>query len=336
MPDNWRSVELKHLRALRAVAGTGTFWAAAEQLSESLSTVSDHIAALESLIGQRLIERSRGRRTVELTGAGRLLLVHTNAIESRLRAAEADFNAFAAGLSGTLRVGIFQSVSNKVLPEVLRRFKARWPDVDVALKEAGRDDELEVPIERGELDISFGVEPIPEGPFEIRRLMVDPYVLLVAAGSPMAGRRLTVADLKDAPMIGFQVGRSERLLEDFLLGRGVRPRMVFRSNDNGTVQGMVAAGIGVALAPLLAVDQSDPRVVLVELAEPVPPRTLVLLWHRDRYRLPTALAFIETAVAVGAEIERERSVSARGSRTRARSRRSRLPARRLARNSDSE
>ena len=105
-------------------------------------------------------------------------------------------------------------------------------------------------------------------------------------------------------MVGFQLGRSERLLEDFLLGRGIRPRMVFRSNDNGTVQGMVAAGMGVALAPLLAVDQLDPRVALVELAEPVPPRELVLLRHRDRYRQPAAEALVETALAVGAEIER--------------------------------
>jgi DNA-binding transcriptional LysR family regulator len=304
MPDNWRSVELKHLRALRAVAGTGSFWAAADELVESLSTVSDHIAALETLTGMRLIERSRGRRTVELTEAGRLLLVHTTSIESRMRAAEADINSLAAGRTGTLRVGIFQSASSKVLPEVLRRFKARWPDVDVALKEAGRDDELERPVERGELDVSFGVEPVPEGPFEVRRLLRDPYVLVVAAGSPMARRRMVVGDLKDVPMIGFQVGRSERLLEDYLLGRGVRPRIVFRSNENGTVQGMVAAGIGVALCPLLAVDQSDPRVAVVELAEPVPPRMVVLLWHRDRYRLPAALAFVDTALAVGAEIER--------------------------------
>src|SRR5256886_7652519 len=86
MPDNWQSVEIKHLRALRAVADTGTFWAAAEQLNSSLSTVSDHVSALEALVGQRLIERSRGRRTVSLTEAGRVLLGHAEAIESRLRA----------------------------------------------------------------------------------------------------------------------------------------------------------------------------------------------------------------------------------------------------------
>src|ERR1700757_2166551 len=99
MPDNWQSVELKHLRALRAVAETGTFWAAAEQLSSSLSTVSDHITNLEALLGERLVERSRGGRTVTLTEAGRLLLSHAEAIEARLRAAEADFRAYAAGAS---------------------------------------------------------------------------------------------------------------------------------------------------------------------------------------------------------------------------------------------
>src|SRR5207249_10837777 len=141
MPDNWRSVELKHLRALRAVADTGTFWAAAVELNSSLSTVSDHVTALEALVGQRLIERSRGRRTVELTEAGRGLLGHAEAIESRLRAAEADFRGYAAGQSGSLRIGIYQSVANKVLPEVMRRFNERWPAADVPVTEAADDRE---------------------------------------------------------------------------------------------------------------------------------------------------------------------------------------------------
>src|SRR5258708_30603259 len=107
MPDNWSAVDLKHLRALRAVASTGTFWAASEQLNSSLSTVSDHIAAVETLVGQRLIERSRGRRTVELTEAGRVLLGHAEAIEARLPAADADFPAYAAGPAGRPAVGLF-------------------------------------------------------------------------------------------------------------------------------------------------------------------------------------------------------------------------------------
>src|SRR5262249_1045370 len=149
VPDNWNSIELKHLRALRAVAEAGTFWAASQILNTSLSTISDHINELETLVGQRLIERSRGRRTVELTEAGRLLLGHAEAVESRMHAAEADLREYIAGRSGTLRVGIYQSVENKILPEAMRRFTARWPDVDVQLTEDSVEATLVDSVERG-------------------------------------------------------------------------------------------------------------------------------------------------------------------------------------------
>lgn len=333
MPDNWNSVELKHLRALGAVAETGAFWAASERLNSSLSTVSDHITSLEALVGQRLIERSRGRRTVQLTEAGRVLLGHAEAIESRLRAAEADFRAYAAGLSGSLSVGIYQSVANKVLPEVMRRFQARWPNVDVRLREASQDDELVDAVERGELDLTFAIQPVPDGPFEVRELMRDPYLVVTAAGSAMAHHRPSIADMGDVPMVGYEHGKHQDLVEDFLLGRGVRPRVVFRSHDNGTVQAMVASGLGFALAPLLAVDENDPKVRLLQPAEPVPPRVLVVLWHRDRYRPPAAAAFVDTAIAVAAEIERAHAefiAKAARSQARARARRPRRSASRPA------
>ena len=319
MPDNWQSVELKHLRALRAVAETGTFWAASEQLNASLSTVSDHITSLEALLGQRLVERSRGRRTVELTEAGRVLLGHAEAIESRLRAAEADFRAYAAGHSGSLRVGIYQSVANKLLPEVLRRFQARWPNVELEVTEAASDSDLVERVERGDLDLTFAIQPIPEGPFEVRELMSDPYIVLTAAGSALSHTQPKAADLANVPMVAYEHGKHEDLAEDFLLGRGVRPRTVFRSNDNGTVQAMVASGLGFALSPLLAVDEHDPRVRLLQLQEPVPPRVLVIVWHRDRYRQPAVAAFVETAVVVAREIERAHALfMAKRVRSRAR------------------
>lgn len=283
---------------MRAVATAGTFWAAAQALNTSQSSVSDHVAALEALTGQRLIERSRGKRTVELTEAGRLLLGHAAVIEARLHAAEADFSSLAAGQSGTLRVGIYQSVANKLLPEVIRRFKASRPQVEIELAEQMDDAELVAAVERGDLDLSFAVKPVPEGPFEIRDLMRDPYVLITPAGSPLAKRRPAVVELKDVAMVGYYPGRTEEVPETFLRGRGITPRFVFRSNDNGTVQGMVGAGIGVALAPLLAVDETDPKIALVELAEPIPPRVLAMVWHRDRYRPPAAATFVDIAADV--------------------------------------
>ena len=333
MPDNWTSVELKHLRALRAVAEAGTFWAAAEALNSSLSTVSDHITDLEVLVGERLVERSRGRRTVTLTEAGRVLLGHAEAIEARLHAAEADFRAFAAGQAGSLRVGIYQSVATKVLPEVLRRFRARWPRVEVQVTESTFDNDLVAAVERGDTDLSFAIEPIPEGPFEVRRLMSDPYVVVAAAGSPLARIRPRAADLASVPMVGYRHGTIDDRAEEFLLGRGVRPRVVFRSTDNGAVQAMVASGLGFSLSPLLAVDERDPKVRVMPLEEPMPPRVLVIVLHRDRYRLPAATAFVETAVAVAGEVERAHSAfiaKVARRRTRARAHRPRLPASRPA------
>ena len=332
MANNWASVELKHLRALRAIAATGTFWAASEQLNSSLSTVSDHINELETLVGQRLVERSRGRRTVQLTEAGRLVLGHAAAIESRVHAAEADLRAYAAGHAGALRVGVYQSVENKILPEAMRRFKAGWPDVDVHLTEDSQEAALVESVERGALDLTFSIEPIPDGPFAVRRLMPDPYVLLVPAGSASSGSRVSLSVLDGRPMVAYQHLKHQDLAEDFLRARGVRPKIVFRSNDNGTVQAMVASGLGVALSPLLAVDENDPRVELQLPVEPVPPRVLVVVWHRDRYRPPSAQAFVDTAISVAAEIERshERLLKRLGSRTRARARRPRLSASRPA------
>src|SRR5260370_684640 len=230
MRDNGQSVELKHRRAHRAMAEAGAFWAGSEQLNASQSTVSDHITALEALVGQRLIERSRGRRTVQLTEAGRVLLGHADAIESRLHAAEADFRAYAAGRSGSLRVGIYQSVASKVLPEVMRGLRQGWRDVEVDVTEASGDDDLVDMVERGEVDLSFAIQPIRDGPFEIRELMRDPYVVMSAAGSPL-GRRPRAADLADRAMVGFQHGKHEDLAEDFLLARGVKPRLVFGGAD---------------------------------------------------------------------------------------------------------
>ena len=96
----WPGLELRHLIALHTVAEAGTFGRAAEVLGYTQSAMSQQIASLESLVGQRLVERSRGQPSIELTEAGRLLLAHANAVIARLEAARADFAAFGEGDSG--------------------------------------------------------------------------------------------------------------------------------------------------------------------------------------------------------------------------------------------
>src|SRR5690349_16427481 len=117
--DHWLGVELRHLAALQAVAEEGTFGKAATRLGYTQSAVSQQIATLERLVGERLVERPGGPRPVSLTEAGTVLLRHADGIVARLRAAQADMQALRDGTAGSLRVGTYQSVGARVLPEVM-------------------------------------------------------------------------------------------------------------------------------------------------------------------------------------------------------------------------
>jgi molybdate transport repressor ModE-like protein len=302
-PDRWLGVELRHFLALEAVARTGSFAKAAASLGYTQSAVSQQIAALERMVGQRLVERPGGPKPVSLTEAGRLLLTHADAIAARIAAAQADLDALGKGEAGTLRVGVFQSVGQRILPELMRRYLAAWPEVEVTLTESADDEELLALVERGELDLTFADLPLTEGPFEWVELLRDPYVLVVAADSPLAERDRppTMREISDLDLISHKHCRTVKRLEP-MFGRPID--FVFRSDHNQTVQALVAAGVGSALVPRLTMDPDDPTTVMIEMPK-LPPRVIALAWHRDRYRTPAARAFVETAESVTAELESE-------------------------------
>jgi molybdate transport repressor ModE-like protein len=306
-PDRWHAgwlgVEVRHFAALEAVARTGSFGRAAESLGYTQSAVSQQIQTLERLVGERLVERPGGPRAVSLTEAGALLLRHAEAVVARLHAAQADMAALAQGLGGRLRVGTFQSVGARVLPEVMRRFAAEWPHVELVLTESASDEELLRLVERGELDLAFAMPPLVDGPFESRELLADPYVILVPAEHELASRpSASLADLDDLMLIGNRGCRSTTLAEGELAQRGVGIDVAFRSDDNGTVQGLVGAGCGAALVPLLTVNRNDDQVRVLELEPEIPPRRICLAWHRDRHRSPAARAFTDVAADVCAVV----------------------------------
>src|SRR3954468_2489816 len=116
LPDALSDLSLRQLLSFRAVADEGSFHGAADALDYTQSAVSQHVMGLEGALGVRLFDRGRGRRTVELTEAGRLLLRHAESITDRLQAARADLLAYAAGESGTLRVGGYRGAGQNVLP----------------------------------------------------------------------------------------------------------------------------------------------------------------------------------------------------------------------------
>ena len=135
--------------------------------------------------------------------------------------------------------------------------------------------------------------------------MSDPYVLL-APGRP--SRRARAARSRSPisaglPLIGSSTCSSGLEAEQILRDAGHDVEYAFRSDDNGTLQGLVAAGFGAALVPLLAVSPGDDRVRVLALDPPVPDRVISVVWHRDRHRSPAARAFVEIAPRVSAEVE---------------------------------
>jgi DNA-binding transcriptional LysR family regulator len=298
-PDSWLGVELRHLAALHALAAEGSFGRAAERLGYTQSAVSQQIATLERIVGEKLVERPGGPRPISLTEAGTLLLRHAESIVARLQAAQADLHALRSGEAGTLRVGTFQSAGARLLPEVMRRYVSAWPAVEVVLGEYD-DADVELALERGELDVGFVLLPVLDAPLETMELVHDPYVLVVPAGSAFAqaARLPSLKEIGLEPLIGFRSDRSLEPVEAAIRGAGIEPRFAFRSNDNTTVQGLVAAGIGNAILPRLTVDEADPRVVVRELGDEVPARVIAIARHRDRYHSPAARAFVETALGL--------------------------------------
>jgi DNA-binding transcriptional LysR family regulator len=297
--NDWLGIDLRHLAALEAVARTGSFGRAARELGYTQSAVSQQIAQLERIVGQKLFDRPGGPRRVEPTEAGLLLLGHADAIVAQLDAARADMAALAEGAAGTLRVGIYQSVGARLLPALVRRFREQWPLVGVRVREESAAADLLRLLEHGELDLTFADLPVREGPFEWAELLQDPYVLLVSARSELAtlDAAPSLREVAKLPLIG---RRSTDEPERFLAGRVPEVNVVFRTDDNGTLAAFVAEDLGAAIEPRLVVDPRDRHVKTLPFGSHIPPRTLVLAWHRDRYRSQAAQAFVELAQELAA------------------------------------
>ncbi len=148
-PHRLLGIEMRHLAAFDAVASTGSFARAAQQLGYTQSAVSLQIAALERPPARACSSAPADAGPSCRRRAGERMLRHAVRLTAQLQAAEADLTALAEGTAGTLRVGTFQSVSIRVLPNAVRRLMELQPGLEVRLQEAAHEDELLALVERG-------------------------------------------------------------------------------------------------------------------------------------------------------------------------------------------
>src|SRR5262249_20888777 len=174
---------------------------------------------------------------------------------------------------------------------------------DVELQESHSDIELSGAVERGDLDLSFVQLPLDNPSLETVELLRDQYVLVVKADSPLAtrGKPPSLREIAEQPLIGYRHCRAWQIMVDQLRATGREPRFVFRSDDNGVVQGLAGAGVGMAVMPELTIDANDEQVRIIELGPKIAPRMVGMTWHADRYHSPAARAFVDTAREVASE-----------------------------------
>jgi DNA-binding transcriptional LysR family regulator len=288
--------DLRRLRAFHAVARSGSFSVAARELGYTQSVVSHHVAALEREFGLTLV--NRGTRPVSITDAGARLLRHTEPALGSITAAEDELRAVAGLESGTLRIGAFLSASNSFVPDALAHFEAAHPDVTIRLEHVEEPKELRR-LRSGDLDLAVayrvweqfrnGHEEPDEG-FEEAFLADDPYRVVLPVGHPLARRReLRLADLAGErftapPGGGFHPYRM--LLERLCAEAGFEPNVVHEVNDVTVARAFVAAGLGVAVLPELALPPIQHDVAVRPVREIQPFRSIHAMWLRGR-RVPS-------------------------------------------------
>ncbi len=297
------NLELRHLVTLTAVVDEGSFGRAASRLGYTQSTVSQHVSALERAVGGLLFDRPGGPRRVRLTPLGEVTLTHAAELLARADAMRTAIERFKAG-EGRLTIGTFQSVSNTLLPVLVRRLREEFPGCDIRLSE----DEPGSP-DLSAVDLLFHDHRIAGADVEHLELLRDPYHLVSPRGRFPDGH-VDLAELDGAPMVAWPPDCAQPALEEALAGNGVHPEIVFRAAGNETVLSMVRAGLGSVILPWLVIHAAgaaaDEALSVHALQPPIAPREIYLLRQAHRTPSPLAARAARLAAEIAGDLERGR------------------------------
>ncbi len=271
-------LNVARLKVLKEVAYRGSFSAAAEELSYTQSAISQQIAALEAEAGMALLERRA--RGVSLTAAGQMLMGHAEGILARLEAAEASLAEIAGLRGGRLRMASFPTAGATLMPLAIATFRASYPEVELTLSE-GEPEEIAPRLRAGELDLALlfefaGETELGEGTTRVE-LLEDPMYLALPREHRLAKKRqLRLEDLKDEAWVQTSsASPCARHVVRSCHAAGFEPNVSFESDDYQTVQGLVAAGVGVALIPELALSVVREEIAIRALSPGPPVRQVV-------------------------------------------------------------
>jgi DNA-binding transcriptional LysR family regulator len=308
-------LDLKLLMTFREVANCKSFSEAARRLGYTQPAVSQHVSRLESTLGVRLLDRDA--RGVQLTPAGELLLTRAASLLDQARRAEDDVREAAGAGRPCVRIGAFATLAGGLLPGATRDLRARRPDLRLEVKVFEPEDSIDELIS-GRLDVATLIDS-ELMPLAVRDgvehvfLCEDPLFVVMGNDHPMAGRpSIGLEELSDEgwlmPDVGGTCADSNIVLRA-CRDAGFEPDVRLSFDDYPALQGMAAAGVGVALLPSLATANLRSDVAVIPLRGTPPARRIqaaVRLGEND----PLVDHVIEALRAAGRALPTGRALTA--------------------------
>jgi LysR family transcriptional regulator, transcriptional activator of the cysJI operon len=277
-------MEIRHLQTFVAVAELRHFARAADRCNLSQPAVSHQIRLLEEELGTRLLNRD-GRR-VSLTVAGELFLEDARGILAAVNRARGRVQGISSGVVGRVRIGATDTPGLYVLPQLLARFRREQPRFALQFTIAPELDLLDR-VAANELDLAVLAGRPVLGELRARPIGQDDLVLVVAAGSSLAKRaRMKASDLRDeAWVLREPASDMHRQLDAWCRRHRVTPSRTLMLQGADAVKRAVVAGLGVALLSraVVAEDLATRRVVTLPLAQPPPPRPILIVDHPQKH-----------------------------------------------------
>jgi DNA-binding transcriptional LysR family regulator len=295
-------LNVQRLAVFREVAARRSFSAAAEALAYTQSAVSQSVATLEREVGVRLIERDR--RELRPTEAGMALLGHADGIIARIEAAEADLAGLAGVERGRLRMAAFPTGGATLVPLAVATFRSAHPGVELSLAE-GEPEVIAPRLRAGEFDVALlyefpGQRERWATGLDRTRLLEDPMHVALPRRHRLASRPvLGLEDLRGEAWI--QTSAASPCAQHIVRScheAGFEPAVSFQSDDYGTIQGLVAAGVGIALIPQLALTSIRDDVAIRRLDADGPARRVVAATARGGPGTPAAAAMLKVLADV--------------------------------------
>jgi len=280
----------EQLRAFLQVAREGRLTVAAKQLGVSQPGLSRQLQALEAELGVRLLVRTPGGAV--LTDAGERFLPHARRALEALAAGTVELGELTTTPRGAVSLGTLQTVGTYLLPDLIRAFKGRYPEVLPRLSE-GTHDVLEARVASGELDLCIVSLPVRRLDLVAQKLWEEALVLAVPKGHRLTKLKRAVAltEAVEEPLVVIPGTSGTSALEAAFEARGVKPRVAVEMDSAEGVRRMVERGLGVALLPgLMARDHAARGFDVVEVAKGGPRRQVALVHRGEEYLTAAARA----------------------------------------------